>query len=397
MKKLYFLFIIFCMALVNESSGQGVYTAIRTGNWSNTNNPPPGLATWDANGIPASTCNNCTIIISTGKTVTLDRSVILKGASTLRIEAGATLLIKSSNQTLQGFFTQGNGTLAAGHNIILDNSGSSKIILISNTSKIDATDTKSSGNLFTGYTAGGYYDGIFSANFAPAPFSSTILGNTKVIGNSFSTSFFGDAGLDLSKPGRSTLSGPASINSVGTLPVDITSFSAILNDDAVNLSWSVDQQIDFDHFEVMRSNDGGTWQTLSNVAAIPTKGVANYSYVDGAPFHGLNYYRLKAVDIDGNFKLSEVALVRGTLINGVQFANPVRNGSLIVSFGADIKSNLAVRLLSTTGQTMQETQIKNPAGSTISLSVGTYAKGIYLLHIKADDGSQKIYKVVVSN
>ncbi len=223
--------------------------------------------------------------------------------------------------------------------------------------------------------------------------------STKVIGNSVPTFYvdnFPFSGPN-SQPTKNSLTGPASLSSTGILPVTITSFDAVLNDDVVNLSWSVDQQVDFDHFEVLRSGDGSTWQTLGNVSALPTKGVASYSFVDGSPVHGLNYYRLKAVDIDGNFKLSNIELIRGSLIKGVLFANPVKNGSLIVSFGADINSNLSLRLLNSNGQIVQEKQVNNPAGSTVAFSVGTYAKGIYLLHIQAADGSQKIYKVVVSN
>ncbi len=140
MKKFYFLIFIFCMALADQSNGQ---TASNTGNWS-------GGGTWAPGARPSNPCTNCAIVIKAGKTVTLDQSVVLKGASTLTIQTGATLKITSSNQD------PAFGSLSGGHNILMDAAGSSKIVL-EGTGKIDASATTgSAGFLGANSGPGGY-------------------------------------------------------------------------------------------------------------------------------------------------------------------------------------------------------------------------------------------------
>src|SRR6185312_6282187 len=95
------------------------------------------------------------------------------------------------------------------------------------------------------------------------------------------------------------------------LPVTYESFNALLNDNRVNLNWTVNSQISNDHFEVERSFDNADFSTAAFVmgAQSQSNGIDQYSFTDKdqrIANHNVIYYRLKQVDINGNFSYSVV-------------------------------------------------------------------------------------------
>jgi len=364
MKKLYFLAIVFSIGIV--TNGMAQFVASTSGNWSSS-------LTWAPNPPPSTVCNNCTIRINSGVNVQLDQHVELTGSSILYMGNGdagvAQITIGNSSQT----------TITSGFNIVLDTlPGNSVIVMYGTNSKIDASGA-------------GSYDGIFVG-----PLPNSIY--QKVIGTQPSL-FQGNTVIGSATPAYGlSLSGPVTLFSGGTLPITLTSFSALLSENVVNVNWSVDQQVNFSHFVVLRSGDGTTWETIGQVNGKPaSSGAADYAFTDGSPLHGNNYYRLKAIDMDGIFRLSEVKYIKGLFAKGILFANPVRNNNLSVTFGSDVNPNLTIRLLNQNGQILQQRQLSNAQGATTIFAVGNYTRGVYLLHVKAADGSQNIYKVVISN
>ena len=91
------------------------------------------------------------------------------------------------------------------------------------------------------------------------------------------------------------------------------------------------------------------------------------------------FYRLKQVDYDGNIKLSDLVLLKGSSHKyGVSiYPNPATD-KLTIVFPSTIKKR-NIKLISTTGQVMLET-----TDSTID--VRKYAKGIYIVNIETEAG-----------
>jgi hypothetical protein len=94
------------------------------------------------------------------------------------------------------------------------------------------------------------------------------------------------------------------------LPVDLIYFKTLHLENAIKLDWQTASEVDNDYFEVQRSLDG---QHFESIAKIQGKGTVDfthdYSFIDEKPNVGLNYYRLKQVDIGGKFDLSAVSVV----------------------------------------------------------------------------------------
>lgn len=96
-----------------------------------------------------------------------------------------------------------------------------------------------------------------------------------------------------------------------SLPVELVSFEATGADDAIALSWVTKDQVGFSHFEVEKSTDGLLFETFQNVRSVESGEKNSYGLVDKRVNEGvLYYYRLKMVDLDGNFSYSQVVNAR---------------------------------------------------------------------------------------
>jgi hypothetical protein len=89
------------------------------------------------------------------------------------------------------------------------------------------------------------------------------------------------------------------------VPVELTSFSANVNDGIVDLNWSTATEINNLGFEIERKSENTGWTKIDFVAgAGSTTQMRNYSYTDYTVKSGTYSYRLKQVDFNGDFEYS---------------------------------------------------------------------------------------------
>jgi hypothetical protein len=102
-------------------------------------------------------------------------------------------------------------------------------------------------------------------------------------------------------------------NSVGAngLPVTWAGFDASVQRDYTELIWHTASEQNTSHFEVEASEDGKSFKTISeNIAAAGNSAsLLTYSFsdIDIAP---VKYYRLKQVDIEGEFDYSKIIIAK---------------------------------------------------------------------------------------
>jgi hypothetical protein len=95
------------------------------------------------------------------------------------------------------------------------------------------------------------------------------------------------------------------------LPVELVSFQAVLTgNNTVELIWETESEMNSERFEVERSADATTFVTIGerDAAGYSTQ-LLEYGLVDATPSRGVNYYRLKAIDLDGTFTHSHIVPV----------------------------------------------------------------------------------------
>ena len=95
-----------------------------------------------------------------------------------------------------------------------------------------------------------------------------------------------------------------------TAPVELTKFHAKSNQNKVNLNWSTASELNNDHFEIQHSIEGKNFKTIGQLKGNGTTSVgASYNFEHPNPSVGINYYRLKQVDVDGKYEYSPIRSV----------------------------------------------------------------------------------------
>jgi hypothetical protein len=95
------------------------------------------------------------------------------------------------------------------------------------------------------------------------------------------------------------------------VPITLLDFNGKLNGSKVDLTWKTSMESNSDHFEVERSNDAQEYKPFANVKAKGTSNTeSNYAAVDPLPAKGVNYYRLKMVDMDASFLYSKIITIK---------------------------------------------------------------------------------------
>ena len=183
------------------------------------------------------------------------------------------------------------------------------------------------------------------------------------------------------------------------LPVQLVNFSVIKDGKKVKLQWSTASEQNNDRFEVEKSIDGSVWKNIATVKGMGTSSQAqHYNSYDASPASGINYYRLKQVDVDGRSNISDIRSIRFNEASKAIISvspNPVRG---VVNFKLDniSASNLVAVFSDVNGTILYQQKYKNVQANTINkLNLSQPpAAGVYILKLQADGLSESIRVVV---
>lgn len=174
-------------------------------------------------------------------------------------------------------------------------------------------------------------------------------------------------------------------------PLDLTIFNARSNKDRIQLQWSTENEVNTDYFEIKRSSDGNNFITVGKVAATGDgkPGTSHYSFEDDNPNAGINYYRLKMTDKDGEYKYSTTEKVNYEGFTQVKiFPNPAENS---ISLQNIARFN-RVRISDMNGRILLQKAIN---GNECILDISTFHQGIYVVHLS--DGIKDIQMRLIKN
>ncbi len=179
-----------------------------------------------------------------------------------------------------------------------------------------------------------------------------------------------------------------------TLPVRFLDLTAALNSNIVNLRWLTKDEVNVSHFELERSTDGRNFEPVTTKAALGnTVGSTDYSYPDDIRMLTAStiYYRIRTVDMDGQFYYSKVVLV--VLKKDVAvfaWPNPFTD-NVNLKINATGRSKAHVRLYTSNGLLIKQVEASLVAGSNfISINgLGNLSKQAYVVDVIVDN--QKIF------
>jgi F5/8 type C domain/Secretion system C-terminal sorting domain len=176
------------------------------------------------------------------------------------------------------------------------------------------------------------------------------------------------------------------------LPVQLLNFTAINERNLyVALAWQTGMEENNDHFEIQRSTDGTDFETILKVKAAGNSSTTqSYSAVDNSPVKGINFYRLKQVDLDGRFSYSPIDKVLfGTGIAPLIYPNPVSSVFTAVP-GSELIREIVI--YNVEGRAVQFV-MGNSTEADMKVNISLLQKGVYILKVKTDSQIYQ-YKIV---
>jgi hypothetical protein len=163
------------------------------------------------------------------------------------------------------------------------------------------------------------------------------------------------------------------------LPVTLAALSAQNNENGISLRWKTVMEENFSHFEVQRSADGKTFAPIGLGSG--SNGI--YDFFDHAPLNGVNYYRLKMLDLDGTFALSRIVKAKSEK-NKHHFLveNPVKGGGFTVNTDAE---NPTFELYSLSGKRISLQSEKGNAPTAYNIKIKKQIPGLYIIKMSSED------------
>ncbi len=169
-----------------------------------------------------------------------------------------------------------------------------------------------------------------------------------------------------------------SSQAAGALPIKLLFFKVIeTTKEYITLSWATTMEENFDRFEVQRSADGKTFESLADVLGAGNSKVRlNYSYQDEAPVIGKNYYRLKSIDLDASFEYSGVVSADFESAKELSiFPNPSKGESVNYRINFEPNGDDVISIIDFSGAEIHRTEVTTSSGEIVfntALKPGTY-------------------------
>ncbi|RYG40754.1 MAG: T9SS type A sorting domain-containing protein, partial [Chitinophagaceae bacterium] len=180
------------------------------------------------------------------------------------------------------------------------------------------------------------------------------------------------------------------------LPVSLLDFYAGIENKKIKITWSTTTEMDNNFFEIERSTDGRIFHKIGEVAGHGnSNNMHHYIFYDEQPFGGKIFYRLRQVDINGQYSYSNTRIVMfGSEEKFSVYPNPLASAGKLTVFMAQTgrrKVNVTIhdingRILHTSIHQLQQNNF---------LLEPYLAPGVYFLKIQGEQFSST-KKIIVT-
>jgi hypothetical protein len=187
--------------------------------------------------------------------------------------------------------------------------------------------------------------------------------------------------------------------SSAALPITLLSFDVNKVNQTVHLMWTSLSEKNNDYYSVEHSTDGINWKSIATVdGAIYSNQKLEYNVVHNDPPIGLNYYRLKQTDIDGQFEYFDVKLLEFGSENELFtiFPNPANEDMYIDLNLAPV--NVKIEIYDAKGNLVWSGAIQNSNfDKRIKISTKQFSSGLYTVSISDQFKLFKSKRILISH
>jgi hypothetical protein len=190
-----------------------------------------------------------------------------------------------------------------------------------------------------------------------------------------------NAATGLPNPLRGDLAGCGG-PSGGPLPVKLTSFDFVQQNCRTAFSWTAETEINVSGYQLQQSFDGSSFSEVSNVSA-NRNNTKNLYHVELVSPGRQAYYRLKSIDMDGNYSYSKIISVANSCGNETGIfvtPNPAKDIITVSWYGVKTNSVVDVKIYNSVGHIFKKISQPVPQGSSIfNINVSNLLPGVYYI------------------
>lgn len=179
------------------------------------------------------------------------------------------------------------------------------------------------------------------------------------------------------------------------LPVTMARFNGTLLDSAISLSWTTTEQTGSRYFDIERSADALEFAQVGRVEVSGDSRVTQqYQFMDTRPLPGMNYYRLRVVDLDGSFEISRMVAVDngGNSVAFELLGNPASGRE--IRFLLKNEDATSIHLYSVSGRAVMFS-LARTGNEYVLKPKDNLSAGLYLLSLQGASTGARTKKVLV--
>ncbi|HKP32135.1 MAG TPA: T9SS type A sorting domain-containing protein, partial [Chitinophagaceae bacterium] len=186
----------------------------------------------------------------------------------------------------------------------------------------------------------------------------------------------------------------AAEDATNILPLKLITFNGKKENGNAHLNWQVATDGIPAYFELLTSEDNKNFRVLAKINSLDLK--TNYEFT-GKLANGLNYFRLKLVDFNGDQLLSRIVVISNKnngfeLVSALPTATSAKTSILIT---ADKPQKVQLTLMNSEGKIVQNRPVSVGAGNNlITIDLSANAAGVYYLQGISEGGERSLIKLV---
>jgi endoglucanase Acf2 len=172
-----------------------------------------------------------------------------------------------------------------------------------------------------------------------------------------------------------------------SLPVELLNFQATaINNKYTSVKWETASELNNDFFEILRCVDlnKNIWETIGRANGKGnSNAIGTYEFLDQTPYPGINYYKLKQMDVNGQFTYSKSIAVEFTdklrILN--IYPNPSRS-DLHLEISSLLEETVYLNVYDMLGRKVIQNKIEIHTGiNGIDIDVSAFAQSNYVLQL----------------
>lgn len=183
--------------------------------------------------------------------------------------------------------------------------------------------------------------------------------------------------------------------SINNTPALIMSFDGKVTNNVADLTWVMENETNSKWFVIERAGSNGEYDSIGVVTGVNNNNLTTYTYSDNNMLNGLNYYRLRMVDVDGVVRYSKVVSLTNNVEETTAATAPKMNiypnpaaATINYTVSSTSSQQVIVQVYNITGVVLLSAAQQLNAGENVqTLAVSNLKAGNYFLKVTNVQGN----------